>query len=132
MTRRVLAYTLLTLAAVALFHLAWVILDEKVTYLVLQAFVATGATVFSVVYHVTARWWESVMGRNIMLLVGSIAAILDLGLLFNILGRPEWMRELFAFLYFAIGWAIWHRLTILIDAQYHSPEHPGAGTPGKR
>lgn len=113
----------LTAAAMALLHVSFVFVGAPVTYLVLQAFVAAGATTFSIVYHVTASWWESAMGRNIMLLVGSIAAILDIGLIFNLAGRPEWMREVFAGLYLAIGVAIWRRLSILIDAQYHSDDH---------
>lgn len=132
MTRRRLTLALMALAVVALFHVAWLILDVQLVYIILQGFVATGATLFCAVYAATAPWWESRMGRNIMLLGASIALILDLGFVFNLLGRPEWMREVFAFLYLAIGVAFWHRLTILVDVQHHPTEFPEAGTPRNR
>lgn len=123
MTRRVLLYAALTAVALGVFHLVYAFVGPEPVYLVTQAFVAAAATTFTIVYHATARWWVAPIGRNIMLLVGSIAAILDLGLIFNLLGRPVWMRELFAVLFAAIGVAIWRRLFILIDAQYHTPDH---------
>lgn len=122
----VIRWVVASLVGAAAMHVAYITFGSPIVYLVLQAFVAAGATTFSIVYHVTAEWWKSAMGRNIMLLVGSIAAILDLGLVFTLAGRPEWMREVFAALYLAIGIAIWRRLSILIDAQYHTPDHPSS------
>ena len=122
---RMLAYAGLAVLAVVLFHWAYSVLGPATVYLVAQSFVGMVATLFCVVYHWSAPWWSSVMGRNIMLLVGSIALILDLGLVFNLLGRPEWMREVFAIVFLAIGVAILRRLVILIDVQHHTPDHPG-------
>jgi len=118
--KKVAQWVAVTLVGFGLLHVLYVVLGPKLVFLVMQAFVAAGATTFSIVYHVTATWWKSAMGRNIMLLVGSIAAILDLSLAFTLAGRPDWMREIFAALYAAIGVAIWRRLTILIDAQHHA------------
>lgn len=107
-----------TLAVLGVAAAAFAIWGYAGVYIALQAYVALAATTFTVVYHVTARWWETPMGRNIMLLIGSIAVVLDLALLFNMLGRPDWMRIALAVAYALIGTAIWRRLTILIDAQY--------------
>src|SRR4051812_47475885 len=94
-----LRYAAVSAAVLVAFHLAYVFVGPTVVYLAAQLVVATAANVFAVVYHATARWWKSAMGRNIMLLVGSIAGIVDVGLAFNIMGRPEWMREVFAALF---------------------------------
>jgi len=120
--KKALRYTALSVAALVVFHVAYVYVGPTAVYLIAQLVVAIAANVFAVVYHATARWWKSAMGRNIMLLVGSIAGIVDVGLAFNIMGRPEWMREVFAALFFAVGVALLRRLWILIDAQYHSED----------
>jgi hypothetical protein len=109
------AFVLLLLGVALLVFAEWGYVG---VYIFLQAYAALASTTFTVVYHVTARWWETIMGRNIMLLIGSIAAVLDLGLFFNLLGRPDWMRVALAFAFAVVGTAIWRRLTILIDAQY--------------
>jgi hypothetical protein len=92
----------------------------KAVFLVLQTYVALAATIFALVYHVTARWWETAMGQNIMLLIGSIALVLDLGLASNLLGRPAWIVFVYLAAFAAIGTAIWWRLFILLDAQYRT------------
>lgn len=80
-------------------------------------YVALAATVFVVVYHALARWWETAVGQNIMLLVGSLAALHVVGFLNIAFGRPDWMRWVLWTFYLAIGTAIWWRLGLLIRAQ---------------
>ena len=72
---------------------------------------------FVIVYHALARWWESRMGQNIMLLMASLASLADLLLLNVLLGRPEWMRWVFLGLYVVVGTATWWRLALLVKAQ---------------
>jgi len=101
-------------------------------YLAALAYVALPATLFVIVYHVIARWWETAIGRNIMLLVGSIATTLDLGFLNLALGRPEWMRWVFFACYMAIGTAIWIRLHLLIKAQRDAPLETSGDNEGEQ
>lgn len=86
-------------------------------YLAALCYVAAGATVFVIVYHALARWWESAMGQNIMLLMASLAAITDLALVNLLLDRPGWMRWVLWALYLLVGTSIWWRLGLLIKAQ---------------
>lgn len=84
--------------------------------------VAIGATIFCSVYHALARWWQSPMGVNIMMLVASLAAV-SVALLVNIwLDRPDWMRWVFVGILATIGSAIWWRLALLVKAQ--RPRNP--------
>jgi hypothetical protein len=78
---------------------------------------AIGASIFVAVYHALARWWESSVGQNIMLLMSSLAAVCDLALLNIMLGRPDWMGWIFFVLYVVIGVAIWWRVGLVIKAQ---------------
>ena len=89
----------------------------NILYLVALWYVAAGSTVFVIVYHVLARWWESPMGQNIMLLMFSLAALADLLLVNVLLGRPDWMRWVFLALYVVVGSAIWWRVALLVKAQ---------------
>lgn len=86
-------------------------------YLVVLVYAAVGSTAFVVTYHVLARWWESAVGRNVMLLMGSLAAVFDLWLLNRLLDRPEWMLWVFGVLLAIIGSAVWWRLYLLVKAQ---------------
>jgi hypothetical protein len=78
---------------------------------------ASGSTVFVVTYHALARWWESAVGINIMVLMASLAALTDLLLVNVSIGRPEWMRWVFAALCGVIGCVIWWRVVLLVRAQ---------------
>jgi hypothetical protein len=72
------------------------------------------ATAFVVLYSVTARWWRSPMGRNVMSLMFVIGAVLDLSVIrifvpgsvdllwFNIL-----RLVVFAFVPVVLGWRLW-------------------------
>lgn len=86
--------------------------------------IALAASCFTVIYMFTARWWKSPMGVNIMLLVGGLAAVTDLALVYNIIDRPEWALYVFAAFYFAIGGAIWWRLVMLWRAQFPARREP--------
>lgn len=90
-------------------------------YLAALAYVAASTTSFVVVYHRLQRWWDTAVGRNIMLMMFSLAAITDLALVNNLLGRPVWMRWVFWALYLAIGSAAWWRLYLLLKT-YHSEQ----------
>ena len=90
---------------------------QAVLYLAALWYVAAATTVFVIVYHAIARWWESAMGQNIMLLMASLAALADLLLVNVLLDRPSWMRWVFLALYVAVGSAAWWRLGLLIKAQ---------------
>jgi hypothetical protein len=90
---------------------------QSILYLAALWYVALGSTVFVIVYHALARWWESAMGLNIMLLMASLASLADLLLVNVMLGRPDWMRWVFLGLYVVIGTAIWWRVMLLVRAQ---------------
>jgi len=90
---------------------------QAILYAVALWYVAVPTTLFVIVYHVTARWWETSMGQNIMLLMFSLAALADLLLVNVLLGRPDWMRWVFLALYVAVGTATFWRLGLLIKAQ---------------
>jgi len=78
---------------------------------------ASGSTVFVIAYNALARWWESAVGINIMALIASLAALTDLLLVNASIGRPGWMRWVFAALCIVIGVVIWWRVLLLIRAQ---------------
>lgn len=90
---------------------------QAVLYVVALWYVASGTTAFVIVYHALARWWESAMGVNIMLLMAALASLADLLLVNVLLGRPEWMRWVFLGLYVVVGSATYWRLALLIKAQ---------------
>ena len=90
---------------------------QATLYLAALWYVAAAATVFVIVYHALARWWESAVGINIMMLIASLAALADLLLVNVMLGRPDWMRWVFLALYVAVGSAIWWRVGLLVKAQ---------------
>ena len=87
------------------------------------AYIGAACTTFVVVYHVLARWWESGMGRNMMVLVGGLAAVCDLVFLYIAVGHPGWMVYVFSGLYFVIGTTVWWRLGILVREQ-RAPRKP--------
>lgn len=111
--RRVVVSVLAAVVAAVL----CVFVPQAVLYLLALWFVASGSTVFVIVYHSLARWWESPMGQNIMLLMFSLATLADLLLVNVLLDRPDWMRWVFLALYVAVGSAIWWRVALLVKAQ---------------
>lgn len=85
-------------------------------YLLALGYVAAATSAFVVTYHILQRWWETAVGRNIMLMMASLAAITDLALVNVILGRPVWLRVVFWALYLVIGTAAWWRLYLVVQA----------------
>jgi len=86
------------------------------------------STLFVIVYHCLARWWETGMGINAMSLVASLAVTLDLALWVN-LADVTWPGLVYvaAFLYFAIGSIVLWRLAIVVHVQ--RPPKATAPTP---
>ena len=89
----------------------------EVFYLVVLVNAALASTAFVFAYHILAKWWETAVGRNVMLLMGALAAVFDLWLLNIMLGRPDWMVWVFGPLLALIGGSIWWRLRLLVKAQ---------------
>jgi hypothetical protein len=115
--RRVLISLLIVAGAVALA----VFVPMRTLQIVALWYVAAGTTLFAAIYHVLARWWDTAVGQNIMLLMASLALLTDAVLANLLLGRPEWMRWVFLALYVAIGTAAWWRLGLLVKAQRGAP-----------
>ena len=90
---------------------------QAILYLSALWYVAAASTVFVIVYHALARWWESAVGINIMALLASLAVLADLLLVNVMLGRPDWMRWVFLGLYVIVGTVIWWRVALLVKAQ---------------
>jgi hypothetical protein len=90
---------------------------NEILYQWILLYGAIPSTLFVVVYHVLARWWETAVGRNVMLLMAALAATFDLWFLNRILDRPEWMLWALAGLVILVGSAIWWRLYLLVRAQ---------------
>ena len=80
-------------------------------------FAALPANLFVVLYHLTASWWKSEFGCNLMTLLASLAAALDLSLSRWIFGPWPGLSHAALFVYLAIGGAIWWRLALLLRAQ---------------
>lgn len=112
-TRRILTGLAVAAGAVTL----GVFVPTRALQLAALWYVAIGTTAFAFVYHILARWWDTAVGQNIMLLMASLALLTDAVLANNLLGRPDWMRWVFLTLYVAIGTAAWWRLGLLIKAQ---------------
>jgi len=80
-------------------------------------FAALPANLFVVLYHLTASWWKSQFGWNLMTLLASLALALDLSLSRWIFGPWPGLSHAALFVYFAIGCAVWWRLGLLLCAQ---------------
>lgn len=81
---------------------------------------AVEATLFCVLYHLSSPWWLRPIGRIVMGLVGSLAAVLDLSVLRLLTGStldtPWWLglrTVVFTGVPAALGWLI----VILIRSQ---------------
>lgn len=92
--------------------------------LIALGYIGAAATAFVIVYHVTARWWETPFGINMMVLIGALAGVCDLVFVFVALDRPPWMSWVFDGLYVVIGTTLWWRLRLLVQAQ--RPKRPPA------
>lgn len=87
-------------------------------------------TVFIVVFHALARWWESATGRNVMLLSFSMWLILAVSYAPVALG-PDWLLRPYARIvaFGLLAWAIIDRTLIVIveqrkkRAERHEREH---------
>lgn len=129
MKRKIIRHALVALIAMAVL----VVLYQHfgiVLYIVALGIIASGSTVFVILYQALMRWWETAVGQNIMLLMAGLAAITDLSFAFLLAGRPEWMRSAFFCLYVAIGTAIWWRVVLLIQA--YREKAPPVDEPAQR
>lgn len=98
---------------------------NELLYRAILLYGALGSTLFVVTYHILARWWETPVGQNVMLLMFALAATFDLWFLNRILDRPDWMVWPFAALVVTIGTAVWWRWALLLKAQReHQPPDP--------
>jgi len=122
MRRKILRRVGIGLIVAAASVLLCVLVPQPILYLAALWYVALPSTAFVIVYHALARWWESPMGQNIMLLMASLAALADLLLVNVMLERPDWMRWVFLALYIVVGTAISWRLALLVKAQ--RPRYP--------
>ena len=79
------------------------------------------ATAYAIVYHFTARWWDTEFGRSLMSLKIAIAAVTGLGIpriLFGV--NQHWYLILRVVVFVAVPLTLAWRLAVLIKIQRQS------------
>lgn len=91
---------------------------------VVAVFALFGGLVFMATYHLTAPWWRSPTGVNMMGFTGSVTALFGLRGLALVFGEGYPGQDFARLLIFAvIGGLVWHRWTLLVRVQVGSCQH---------
>lgn len=79
------------------------------------------AAAYAIVYHFTARWWETEFGRSLMSLKIAIAAVTGLSIPRILFGlNSEWYAVLRIVVFVAVPLTLAWRLAVLIKIQLGS------------
>jgi hypothetical protein len=71
----------------------------------------------SVVVHARVRWWDSEMGRHLMVYMTVIAAVLVLSVIRTVVGDSWWFQLLRTIVFIGVPFAMTQRLWLQIKAQ---------------
>jgi hypothetical protein len=78
-------------------------------------YAAAACIAFALIYSTITPWWKSVTGRLIMMLMGGLAGLAILSVIFGAYRDVDLARSIKAVLVIVIGTAIWgHVATLLI------------------
>jgi hypothetical protein len=101
---------------------------------IVAVFAFFGGLVFMATYQLTAPWWRSRAGINLMLFTSAATLLFGLRCLAMVFGDGFWGQDFLRLLLFStIAVTVWHRWTLLVRAQvagfHHADDVPPPHSP---
>ena len=82
------------------------------------AYASVACMAFAVVYSTITPWWRTTTGRLIMMLMGGLAGLASLSVLFSAYRDLDVVRTVRLVFVMIVGTAIWGHVVALVAVQY--------------